>query len=325
MPAPAKTKTWQYNVNQLLAYTGVGATNVQQNVRRIKTSLISFGTLPWTVSGSCNSVATGMDGVDRWTSDANLVWASGVHSWDRAQTDGYRAKFEICIDLNTAGANQLSCVMSNSVGFGVANGGTDGTTSARPTATDERVLLTTGTWSDGGGTTSMAMHAMQSSDGQCTRIALMQSMQPTTIICFEKAANVVSGWTNPAVGTWKASGGAGTSVATYANFVNTQSMLFKHSTTLGTTFLAGEGYGALNLGSNLVSPHDVTFEWPMSPVTLTSTLTNVRGNLGTLQDFYLGSTGVGSGSGYDSGGVPNSWVQMGVLVWPWNGTAVQSG
>jgi hypothetical protein len=68
-----------------------------------KTLMLANG---WTVDGSCDSVANGIDAVDRWASAANLVWAAAgvAHSWivlhhpTRSQ--------RLLIDLSTGATSQ---------------------------------------------------------------------------------------------------------------------------------------------------------------------------------------------------------------------------
>lgn len=61
MALPTKAKTWQYNVNQAVALQGSIIATSRRLWRTIKNSLIGFATLPWTVRGSSDSVAAGME------------------------------------------------------------------------------------------------------------------------------------------------------------------------------------------------------------------------------------------------------------------------
>mgnify|MGYP001566308965 FL=1 len=96
----------------------------------------------WTVRYSCNSVTAGVagDGIDRWTTIANLVFAANgaAHSWFVMEntTLGY----QVCVDLNNAAGTNVGFVAAE-----IATPFTGGTTTTRPTATNEFLMGTTST------------------------------------------------------------------------------------------------------------------------------------------------------------------------------------
>jgi hypothetical protein len=72
-------RTWTHSWNTAATTTSLTAQG-RQIMRVYKDAIKLAG---WTVEGSSNSSAAGMDGTDRWTADSNLVWhtAGSAHSW----------------------------------------------------------------------------------------------------------------------------------------------------------------------------------------------------------------------------------------------------
>jgi hypothetical protein len=129
MSLPVPAKTWQFSHITVPAGT-TGLAELQHGLRvAIVGAFIGFGTGAATVAGSSNSLAAGMDAVNRWTTDVSLVWATSgnPHSWIVLNFGG---KYFLLLDLNAFGAQQMSAYLSFA-GF------TGGSTTARPTATDE--------------------------------------------------------------------------------------------------------------------------------------------------------------------------------------------
>lgn len=328
MPAPTKAKTWQFNVNSL--QYGSSALILHQNtLYQIKSAMIGFGSNPWTVSGSSNSSASSMDGTDRWTSATTLVWGSSAHSWIVLRQAGIATKFEVCLDLASASDYIMNVIVSPVNGFGTANGGTNGSTTTRPTATDEVTLLSTANasgWVNGSTNTTLAVHVMQSSDGQCTRAIICVSGVPCSLMILDAVNNGLSGWTGTkAFGTFYATGAA-TNQITFGNYNDSSSVVWlRHNTTNGNFYLSTPGYGSSAFprqpGGAVVQ--DVTKEWPFCPIGLWSETSTLRGLWGTVYDLYWGSTTPNSMVSYDASSVPFSWAQFGNMIFPWNGTAPQ--
>lgn len=94
----------------------------------------------WTVKYSCDSVTAGTpgDGVDRWATFANAVFANNgvAHSWFVLEntTLGY----QVCVDLNNTAATNVGFVAAE-----IATPFSGGTTLTRPTATNEFLMGTT--------------------------------------------------------------------------------------------------------------------------------------------------------------------------------------
>jgi hypothetical protein len=323
MAVPAQSKTWQFNVNQSMAATGTVIGNMRAILRTIKNSMTAFGTLPWTVSGSSDATTSGMDGTDRWSADNKLIWSGTVaFSWIVLRQTGVAAKYEILIALNITNANgaQLSAYMSSSAGFGVANGGTDGSTTTRPTATDEVTLLS-GIWADNtGGNLSYKLHVQQSTDGQCTRALLCTSGKTVSFWLFDKPANPISAWTHPAIGCVAGSANSAASICLYTQFNDTALIGFRQGSTNGTLFCATTFNALSCIGEQLSVANDLSSDWGFYPITFVSATVGLRGKWGEVFDLYWGqSTGLTGGDQYDGSG-SKTWTYFECFNIPWDGS-----
>ena len=170
-----KEKTWGKYHHGWFKESSVDETN-RTIMFAIKTGLIATydgsgvgGAGAWSVVGSCDSLAAGIDAVDRWVDRLDLVWGTGAHSWIVLKQTGISATdqgFQLLIDLRRTFSQSENCSMyiSYSAGF------TGGSTTARPTATDETTILDDTRW--GGGTTvnyTWSVSVAKTSDGSCTR------------------------------------------------------------------------------------------------------------------------------------------------------------
>jgi len=198
MALPTLTKTWQHNVNNAIAALGSALADNRRLLRSIKNALVGFGTNPWTVRYSSSSAVAGTagDGVDRWSADSDLVWAAAAsaHSWIVLRQTGIATNYEVCFSLEGASATGVAmlAVVSFSAGF------TGGSTTARPTATDEQIFTLTN-WSGNGADVASRWSVMQSTDGQCTRVLVCISGSVTLYWIMDRPANPSTGWANPSV------------------------------------------------------------------------------------------------------------------------------
>lgn len=142
---PAVSKTFSArgnvaftNVTTALAVAESGLWGLKQHMKDAETGGVLDGTRHansvWTVRYSCDSVTAGSagDAVDRWTTFANLIWAANgtAHSWFvlRNATLGY----EVCLDCINATSTNMGFAVAE-----IATPFTGGTTTTRPTATNE--------------------------------------------------------------------------------------------------------------------------------------------------------------------------------------------
>jgi hypothetical protein len=189
MALPTLLKTWRFNVNKIQA----SAANLdwhRQMMRAIKDALIgdgAWGTEPtsiWTVDYSCDSVTAGTpgDAVDRWDADTDLVWDRELdpHSWIVFNTGINGGAAQLCINLdNNASSSVNSQCESIEVVFSWGGNFTGGSTTARPTATDESDQLTqivVGDWAGGqtGTCAATSWHMLMSDDGEEMRLFMLR-------------------------------------------------------------------------------------------------------------------------------------------------------
>src|SRR5690606_7711184 len=70
---------------------------------------------------------------------------------------------------------------------------------ARPTATDEIVMINGAAWGAINSDTQQRLHVMQSTDGACTRMAMHSASICKGFFMFDTPTNTVTGWTNPSI------------------------------------------------------------------------------------------------------------------------------
>lgn len=324
MPLPSVTKTFQISANNGIASTGVEEQDYRTLLRTIKNQLKGFATQPWAVKGSSDSAAAGMDNTDRWSDNTKLVPNSSgsAHSWIVLGQSGIATNFQVCLDLNTAsasgGSRCLTIVVSPVAGFG------GGSTTARPTAADEIVLASQANWAGGvtGGDDSFRVHLWQSTDGQCTRVAIYTANVCVGFWLFDRPSNPVSGWTNPSVSVAL----AGKGLIKHPSFRH----LLEQANAYGrapvgtmSLYFSCEGYGSQSLGEIIAEANEISGGWPIMPIGLVSRTTGAKGRHGQLFDVWFGSTALNEGDTYPNS-TAKTFVQVGNLVLPWNGSTFQT-
>lgn len=326
MAVPTLSKSWQFDVNkQVGSLAALPACN-QNAMSALKESLRGFGSAAWGVWGSCYGHVSSPqfgngDGVDYWRTTgvgdpAKLIWGTGNHSWIVLTQSGLSSKAAICIDLNSASSWLVTVVLSPSAGFGTANGGTNGTASARPTASDQIVLLNGAAWGGYNGTLTWRQHVLMSTDGKCTRILMMKNGASSGLWLLDVAKNPVDGWAIPVVGlAYGSSDGSG--VASYANFSTAANTWGKMGADTCSFYMTGEAYGATGLQTVSTVPDDETGEWPLFPIGLQSTSSSHRGRKGEVFDLWW--SGGGGGLTYPDDDT-RQLIGFGAFAFPWNGS-----
>lgn len=309
MALPTLTKTWQHNINNQTP-SGSLADNRAQ-LLAIVSALRGFTSSPATIRYSCNSTVAGApgDGVNRWTSAANLVWANAgvAHSWMVLFLPGAGVELLLsCEGSATYGSNLL--VATSAAGF------TGGSTTLRPTAVDEVVLASATLFSNNLG--SQRWSVQRTADGEQTRILICHSNTPQTLICIEKPANATAGWTSP-----------------YVLAVST-SLLFSTLSSVNSRIacraagaqcdlsLTCEGGNAttssiINSTTYGVQANELSGEWPIAPIGIVGLTPGARGRHGSLVDMWWGSSGASSGDTYPTSAP--QFAQFGNLIIPWDG------
>jgi hypothetical protein len=311
MAIPTLEKTWQYNVNQAIASVGTADGDMKKLVLAMKNSLTGFSSSPWTVVRSSNGTTVAAS--DLWTSVSAMVntYDGSAHSWIVLEQTGVTGgPFQLCIDLNYSGMYQMSWVYSPTAGFTVG-----GTTTARPTASDQTVLVNAGTWINDTGISSKVLHVMMSADGQCTRVYTFVAGIVSFSLLIETLADTSATLTSKAVATL---GLAYTST----NFYNNAYWHGRFGSTHYVAFTATEGYknGPVPSG-NSGTISDFTSAFAISPLSAYSETGGCHGRAGRFVDLYMGAAGAPNGSTYPLTPNDKEFVQFSQFVMPWNGTA----
>ena len=356
MAAPAHAQTWQFRGNQKISPNSVLLTQTRPFMYAIKESMVGGGTWTdktgstvasagnWTVTSSCNGPnGTGggpansfgnNDNVDHWLSVVDLTWgaAAANHSWCVLQQTGIAAKFQVCIDLNVAAGGEYFCtiVYSPAAGFGAANGGADGTATARPTATDEKVLITANVYgAPSAVSTGSYIHVMKTSDGKCFRIFVTRDNRLMGMWFFEVPDNwMAGGWTNPSVayanGTNNSGAGAG-EIPLYTQFEGASNIWARTGANQFSMYGVCMGDPQGTARSYLTYSFALDNSLPFIPIGLYSnTVVGTRGYNGVIKDcFWSWSPVTQTGFSFPQSTAPGDvnarqWMQFGPFVVPWD-------
>jgi len=315
MALPIKEKTWLYSVNQTVGAVSSVPPDNQDYLFKLKQSLIGFATSPWTVWGS--SDGTSFDaggGTDYWVTSSNLVWATGSHSWIVLTQAGIGANAALLIDLNTSSNYRFTLKFS-------ATGFSGGSLTAAPTAADAITLKFN---SDHGGSNvgwTGKLHVWQSSDGECTRWALMRDGTLRAIAIFDKPKDPIAAWLNPFIGgfvaTYNGSGYA--SYGTWNDNANLRSRISPVTAQM-YMYLTCEGWVSGAGGQNFTVADEDTGEWPMMPIALASVTAAHRGaRKGAIYDLWWGPTALVNGDTFPDD-ASKQFVIFDDMIFPWNGS-----
>ena len=316
MAALAALKTWQILSNQATTAATAIASN-RDWIFSVKQALIGLASAPWAVRGSSSSVAAANvgDGVDRWASTANLVWANAgsAHSWIVLRQTGMGATYELLISCESASATGAIMHISYSLA-----GFTGGTTTAKPTATDETVLVNGAAWGTSG-SNSIKWHLLAPTDGHCLRIFSYVGGTILNAFLLERPTDTTTGWTTPNFGY---AAQIATAVAQTTVVGNGYVFRARINAVNASVVLLSLGTSSGNLGtetawSNLAN--EVSTEWPVSALVMASNTVGARGVHGRLQDMWVGPVNTTNGDTYPSG-TSRQYAQFGGFIVPWDGS-----
>lgn len=332
MTLPQIQKHWEFDVNQSYTF-GDSLPTHRKVIRGIKDSLVSvLASRPamgssWTVKRS--SDGSTVDNSDLWTgvtedlADGKIVFGSSNHSWIVLEQSGISENFQICIDLSNADPTKLTIVWAPD-GFPTIGSGS-GDASNRPTAATEVVLLNNAEWLGGQTTVGFHIHAMQSTDGQCTRIVGYWNNHPVMFWLFDKPAQTVSGWSQPAVAL---ATGVYDGNVTYAalHTVSTPNLRGQGTSAPMSFWMSTESFGSspAALGAQFTAGNAFDSNWPLTPIGLACLDSGQTGRHGEIVDLWFGSSSAHHGDTYPDDG-SRQLVQFGHLVFPWNGTPDEDG
>lgn len=301
MSAPALLKTWQIEGDNLVPLSDT-YTERKTLLLGIVNKLIGFASNPMTVIGSNNTTASGMDAVNRWSTISDIT----NNSWIVLQQAGVNAKFQICLFCSGNWASNqplLTIVVSRLAGFGTANGGGDGSTSARPTASDEHALAAQNL-ATASGSIAARYYVWQSTDGQMTHVLIRNATAGSWFNhwFWGKPRNPRALWTDPCVYRFFGSGNLGDPNA-IANVIAYKGTTQVTSIAITT---AKEAVLAQNNDWEGANAYD-TYRAYLSSHTLAG---SKGGNIGELFDTRLVDSVVSNGTRMPFGG-PYTWCSFG--------------
>ena len=318
MSLPTLVKTHQMNVNNTQTAQGSATLDNQALLFAIKGALKGFAVNPLTVNYSCNSVTAGTaaDGVDRWVTASNLVFAAAgsAHSWIVLNIAGIASGAQLMISCNS-GANNVNAIIrvSTSAGF------TGGTTTADPTATDQITILS-GAWSALVSDLQIRWSVWLATDGSLIRMIAYAAGNPIGTWIIDVPANAKSGFTIPFYGY--ANGTANANTGTTLSNLTTLAMVSRiGSTNCNMTFTCeGAATGGALFSNATIGQiaNEVDLAWDFYPLGLASSTVGTRGRDASAVDIWFGSSAITSGDSYPATGTTGQFAQFGNLILPWN-------
>ena len=338
MALPVMQGTWDWYWNNVVASSGTPLTDHQTVLLTIKNLLIGFAGAPMPVVGSSNSVVAALDAVDRWAAAANIVWANGgaAHSWIVLQVDGVPAygggKAQVCIACDALdegyGGPLLTVAWTADAPFA------GGSTIARPTSADEIIVLDQAQWlgtSAASASFAAKVHALSDLDGYSNRVIVHINNVPVAFWAFELPPYAPAAWTKPNICYALGATTASDNVLTYAKLHHAAyGRAWVSSTIDAAVYMGTDGYAGQAIGERLISgAGGLTAAWPMTPVHFISDTVGVKdrlsgqtaGQRGSL-DLFMGASSKGLPVDYYPGGGAKTWVQLGCLILPNDGTTV---
>lgn len=328
MALPTVQKTWQISANNRL--TSDTMNNMwRKMMRAIKNVLIGFPTnAPQVVACSDSTVvADYWDGVDRWDSDTDIVWAlaGNPHSWIVLERiDGA----QIVLDCNETSWNQAF------VGFSPGGLYTGGDNTTRPTATDE---CNSTQWSQTGIATDYwcfaytsnydgdaVIHGWCSTDGLIQRIAIFRDGYNLGLWRFEVMQDAPTGLLKPIFASLRINT---SSPPSFAGDITTPSAMHDHQqgqfyansliANIYTSTFDDPEWPSNDYGQ---TPNQIDGTLPLTELSLVSSTVGARGWKGSCIDVWLTSyVSVQNGATFPANPLTRNFVCVGALVLPWTG------
>lgn len=164
---PERRKVWtRVRGNTVQQPESTGALHAQQAFVTAHGLFLGSPAPGFTCSGTSDSVTAGLDGVNRLVTKANVVAAAGAHSWSVVKNTINGCQY--CFDFNSATGPWLMTFVWSPGGLF-----TGGSTTARPTATDETVVRSAANWFIGNNTNKVNISIWHSEDGQNTHLVFV--------------------------------------------------------------------------------------------------------------------------------------------------------
>lgn len=334
MVAPAYTNgPWNFDANNDCSETAT-LDSKRHALWQTKESLVGFSA--WSVVASSDSSTVKQIGdasPDLWTAWSDVVFGVGAHSW--CILENSVTGEQLCLDAFSSNTQRVVVAYSPDGVYA-----TDGTTSARPTATYELELATDSY--DALGSASLdgiIVHAMMSNDSTCTRFVWHQKASTSYgdfVIILENLVNTPSQWSSTYKrGVYLHSNSVvlGTTNITksplLANWDNQMRVYMVDATPFAGWLLVwptAECFGdfdTANAALPLMKQTDyqsLMGGYMISKIGIWRSGTSRSGSMGRLQDLYWANH---SHDTYQTFGNPSGlkrWVKIGCLMMPWDGS-----
>lgn len=303
------SKPWNtQKVNQLVPQ---GASAIATN----RAALLKLRDLLVDVRGcsvvkSCDSAAVAS--TDLWVDATKLVWANPgtAHSW---VVFAFVGGDQLLASLEGADANGATVTMF----WSPAAGFTGGTTTARPTATDEMAACpTTSVLFAANG--HYVLHQVSSNDGASVVVSVMRAGASCGLLWAGPVAGAPSGWgASPAAHFLGYAADVATGLAAnWSAWSNaTNPMRAKQGANLMNLVPTVEGWGATPTPEAFTGANEITGRWRLWPVGLVST-TTPKGRHGWVDDVYYVAHAINTGERVKAAS-GDTYVQLGEIAVPW--------
>lgn len=306
---PVANRTWVVTPNVVnQGALGTNPLTTKRVKRLVKDALKANG---WPIGYSCDSVAAGTvgDGIDRIDADADIVGAApgNPHSWWLHLPPSGSGLGQILVD-NDSTADSGGA--SGSMYWSPAAGFTGGSTTARPTATDEQeISSTTNLYATSNGDYNVHLWTCTDPGREAVRLAVICSATaagPVALFSLEKASSAPAAWSPPVLAIW--AGGA--------------SAFGDRTVWTGTGWQARVGVNnrqVLAIGDTAPIANDLDGDVLVVPAGLNQA---TDGRLGFADDFhFIRDTFTSYDTLSDTRGTLG-WIALDEVVWPWDHVTV---
>lgn len=309
MALPTLEKTWQFNVNQRIAFTTNLATTASNALAALVSTLTGFANSPWTV-------------YSQQPNPWSLPPPPTKIAWIVLEQSG----------MSTSGLKLLINGWNNSMAPAAATGGfSGGSDTVYPTAPGAQLswlftgLGTLSNWVDPTVGTDLILHVMHTSDGSQTRVVVCSNSKVYSTLTIGNLGGAVDTSAGLWAAMWSNNTAAGGSIANLSEMTNKRT---KGGS--GTLLMQGaytvDGNRNSNTPETLAGANDISGFYPIfrmgyqaietSGLVLTEYTT---GRHGYVVDTWFGANGVGVGDTYPASG-SKQFVQFDNLILPWDGS-----
>lgn len=322
MPLPTLAKTWEFDVNIAAASSTADETDCDETLLAMKNALTNGGafTAPWSVVSSSNGTVANSS--DNWSTVADIVHntAGNAHSW--IVLEAPVGDIQICINTGWSSSlpERMEVVWSPTAGF------TGGTTTNRPTATDEQILSAATANIFPTTTFNSTVHCLISSDGEETRLFVMIGGATYIALITSELANTPTGFTDPSFIYYGGTGGG--DMLKIAALWNNGAPRMNDGGAFTVRFsgegvMTGANANTFDLFSSYPVDNAYSAEWHMGPIGIWGISGQPQaGKLGDIPDLWWGQEAVNTGDQYPSSGTLYQFAQLGDLVIPWDSSSV---